>query len=383
MRKSLVVIVAVSMALALTVVPAAGAGLASGSGSNAAALSAQESPTCEYPFEGTDATGEQVTVEEEPDSVVALTPADAQIMFEIGAEGKVDGMPVSQYTSYLEADEELDITEDDGLTPVVEEIVDRDPDVVLAGNTLEDDPVVDKLRDAGLTVYVFPTEQSLDGVAENVRLAGEIVGECEGAEDSLERMNERLEIIEEATADEDRPLALYAMGGGYTAGEATFQEEILTTAGVENLGTRAGVQEWGTISEEVVVEEDPEWIIYPDRTDEPPVGEAVMGTTAYENEQFVAVDDNYMSQPGPLVVEAIEEIVQEVHPEAYAEAEAELEGEAGTNDENDTENDTESDDEDEEATAEGDTIPGFGAPVAVAVLALLAVVGAARSARGA
>ncbi|WP_306058137.1 PGF-CTERM-anchored ABC transporter substrate-binding protein [Natronococcus wangiae] len=347
MRKSLIVFVAVLTALA-AFTPTAVAG-------EGAASIAQEEPTCEFPFEGEDATGEQITIEEEPDSVVALQPSDAQVMFEIGAEEKVDGMPVGPYTEYLEADEELDISEDDGVTPVAEEVIDRDPDVVLAANALQGDDVIDQLRDSGLTVYVFPTERSLDGVAENVRLTGEIVGECEGAAETLEWMDDRLESVEEMVDDDDRPLAYYEMGDGFTAGEGTFQHEILTAAGVENLGAEAGIEGWAEISDEVVVAEDPEWIVYGESWgDEPPVSEPITETTAYENEQFVAVNDQYMSQPGPLVVLAIEEIAQEIHAE---DEEAE---------------DEEADDAD--ATAEGgDTIPGFGVPVAAAaLLALLA-----------
>ncbi|WP_247000567.1 PGF-CTERM-anchored ABC transporter substrate-binding protein [Halosolutus gelatinilyticus] len=373
MRKSLIAFVAVLVAAAAFAPTAVAAGQA-----NAAERTtiAQKGPTCEYPFEGEDATGQQVTIEEEPESVVVLQPSDAQIMFEIGAEGKLAGMPVNEYTAYLNPDEDLALQLDGNGVPVAEDVVDRNPDVVLAASHVADDDVIDQLRDAGLTVYVFPTEESLDGVAENVRLTGEIVGECEGAQETLDWMDERLGIIEEATANVERPLALYAMGGGYTAGEATFQHEILTTAGVENLGAEAGIQGWAEISDEVVVEEDPEWIIYGDSFEEPPVGEAAMGTTAYENEQFVAVDANFMNQPGPLVVQAIEEIVQQVHPDAYEEAEAAIEDAdgSGTSDDGNESGASDADDETDAGAEANDSIPGLGAPAAVA--ALLAVVGA-------
>ncbi|WP_293029115.1 PGF-CTERM-anchored ABC transporter substrate-binding protein [Natronococcus sp.] len=375
MRNSVIVFVAVLTALA-AFAPAAAAG-------GGMADVGQEEPTCEFPFEGEDATGETVTVDEEPDSVVALQPSDAQVMHEIGAEEKLSGMPVGEYTDYLEADEELDISEDDGVTPVTEEVIDRDPDVVLAANALQGDDIIDQLRDAGLTVYVFPTEQSLDGVAENVRLTGEIVGECDGAEDSIDEMNERLETIEATVEDEEHPLAYYEMGDGFTAGEGTFQDEIITTAGVENLGAEAGIEGWAEISDEVVVEEDPEWIIYGESWgDEPPVSEAAMGTTAYQDEQFVAVNDQFMSQPGPLVVEAIEEIVAEVHPEAYAEATEETEDDAA-DETDDADDEADADDADaddavdepaDDAAEDDDSIPGFGVPAVVAALiAVLAV----------
>jgi iron complex transport system substrate-binding protein len=370
MRKSVIVFVA-ALTVFAAFTPAAVAG-------GETATDAEEID-CEFPFEGEDATGEEVTVEEEPDSVVALQPSDAQVLFEIGAEEKVTGMPVGQYTDYLDADEEFDISDDSDVEPVGEEVIDRDPDVVLASNALAGDDVIDQLREAGLTVYVFPTEESLDGVAENVRLTGEIVGECDGAEATIEEMDERLELIAEATADEEHPLAYYAMGGGFTAGEGTFQDELLTTAGVENLGSQAGIEGWEEISEETVVEEDPEWIIYGESFGEPPIGEATMGTTAYQEDQLVAVNDQFMNQPGPLVVEAIAEIAEAVHPDAYAEAAADLEGDADEEADGESADDATADDAaaDDAADADDDSIPGFGVPVAIAAL-LAALVGLSR-----
>ncbi len=339
MRKIIIVLLAAAIALAAgtPVVVAADSGT----------TVTQDTPTCEYPLELEDATGETVTIEDEPDSVVALQPSDAQTLFEIGAEEKIVGMPVGQYTDYLDADAELDISASDDVTPVSESVIDREPDVVLAANALEGDDVIEQLRNAGLTVYVFPTEESIEGVKENVRLTGQIVGECDGAAETLEWMDDRLDAVEETVGDTDRPLEYYAMGGGFTAGSGTFQDEILTTAGVENLGADAGIEGWQEITTEVVVDADPEWIVYGESFGEPPVDEAVMGTTAAENEQFIAVNDNYLSQPGPLVVLAIESIAQTID---------------------------EADDEADASESGSDSIPGFGVPAVFA--ALLAVFGA-------
>ncbi|AXR78089.1 PGF-CTERM-anchored ABC transporter substrate-binding protein [Natrarchaeobaculum sulfurireducens] len=357
MRKLLVLCITVLLAVA-TFTPAVAAG-------GVAAVS-EESPTCEFPLELEDGTGETVTLEEEPESVVALQPSDAQTVFEIGADDKLVGMPVGEFTAYLDADEELDISEGDGVTPVTEEVIDREPDVVLAANALAGDDVVDQLRDTGLEVYVYSTEESLDGVAENVRLTGELLGECEGADESLEWMDDRLSEIEAAVPDEDRPLAYYEMGDGYTAGQGTFQDEILTTAGVDNLGAEAGLEGWETVSEEVVLDADPEWIVYGADFGEPPVAESVMGTTAYQNEQFVAVDSQFMSQPGPLVVEAIDEIAQVVHGD-------EFEDDAAAADDADGEADDTGGDETDATDGDAESIPGFG--VAVAALALIGAIG--------
>lgn len=350
MRDSTTVLVVLLVALA-AFVP-----LAAADGTTATATDVD----CEYPRTLTDATGEEVTIDEAPESVVAVQPSDAQLLTEIGAADAMVGMPVGPYTDHLDApDDVTDVSADDGVTPVAERVIDLDADVVLAANTvLFVEGFVEQLRDAGQTVYVYDAAGSIDEVRENVRIAGFVANECDRAEETIAEMDDRLETIESAVPDEDRPLAYYVMGEDdfTTAGTETFQHEILETAGVENIAERADIEGWEEISEEVVIEEDPEWIIYGESLGEPPEMEALQATTAWQEDQFVAVDDNAMSQPGPHVVEAIEEIASTVHPEAYENATGEASETTGADENGDDGTD--------------DSLPGFGAPVAAGALAL-------------
>ncbi|WP_226482902.1 PGF-CTERM-anchored ABC transporter substrate-binding protein [Natrinema amylolyticum] len=317
---------------------------------------------CEFPLEATDATGETITLEEQPESVVALQPSDAQTVFEIGAEDRLVGMPDNPATSGLELGNRTAVTDTYQLVP--ERVVDLDPDLVLAANAT-DEGNVEQLRDAGLTVYHFANAESLDDVRENVRTTGELTGECDGAEETVDWMDEQLEIVETALEDEDRPLAYYAMGDGYTAGTGTFIHEAMTTAGLENVAERAGIEGYGTINPETVVDENPDWIVYPDDREEPPIHESVRATTAYQDDNVLAVNANQMSQPAPQIVTAIVDIVETVHPEAYEQASDELEAANESSDGSDEGDDTSGE----------SAIPGFGVPAAL--VALLAVVGAA------
>ncbi|QLK26050.1 PGF-CTERM-anchored ABC transporter substrate-binding protein [Natrinema zhouii] len=362
MRKQLAVLLAVLLLLSAIGPAVAGA-------STAPTTAVQESDAqCEYPLTMTDATGEEVTIESEPESVVTLYPGDAQLAYSIGAEDKVVGMPVSQYTDSLDAGDRTDITGDDGVTPVAEEIVALDPDVVLAANiALFNQDLLDTLEEAGITVVVLDTATSLDDVRENVRVTGQVTGECTNAKETIDWMNERLEIYESALENESEPLAYYDGGeDGDTHGTETFQHEVMTTAGLTNLAAEVGESGWMQMNSEVVVNEDPAWIVYPDSTDSPPTVESLQETTAVREDNIVAVDDNAMSQPGPNVVYAIETIIEQVHPEVHAEIEGDLEAADEEYDGNSTD-----DGSDDEQSSES-PIPGFG--VSAAVVALLAAV---------
>lgn len=373
MSKRLVSLVAL-LVVSVLIAPGAVAATTEAASTAQHGATATQQDDCTYPQTLTDFTGTDVEIPEEPSSIVALQPSDAQLVTEIGATDRMVGMPVGPYTSHLDApDNVTDISGDDGVTPVAEKVIDLDADVVIAANTVTfQEGLVEQLRDADQTVYVYDSASSIEDVKQQVRTAGTLTGECDGADETVTEMEESLAQIDEVTEGEDEPLAFYVMGENdlTTPGPDTFQGEILDRAGVENIAERANVSGWQEISEEVIIEEDPEWIIYGDYMGEPPAMDALQSTTAWEQEQFVAVDSNAMSQPGPHVVEAIEQIASEVHADSYAE----VTGNQSNTADSDDGNDSTADDDGSTAEDDADVIPGFG--VAAALVALLSAIGA-------
>jgi iron complex transport system substrate-binding protein len=344
----------------------------------AAAPAAQES--CSFPVSATDATATELTVEEPPERVVTLAPSAAQTMKEIGAWETVVG--VSGLAAYLEgADEKANVSSGQGIS--VEKVVAQEPDLVLAPNVVPDE-TVEQLRDSGLTVYKFAAATSMDDVVDKTALTGELVGECEGASETVDRMNERLSTIEEAVEDVERPRAVYVFFG-YTAGNNTFVGNMIERAGAVNLAAEAGIEGFQQISDEVIAEEDPEWLILNSEQPEPPGSDAYQESTAVQEGNVVVIDTNVLNQPAPRSIEAITQMVEAFHPEAYEQAKA-TPTPTATPTEDETATPTEDtptpeavDDtppETESPTETGDS-PGFGA-VAALVAALAAVLLARR-----
>jgi len=175
--------------------------------------------------------------------------------------------------------------------------------------------LLETLDDAGITVVVLDTATSLDDVRENVRVTGQVTGECDGAEETIDWMNERLEIYEDALENESEPLAYYDGGeNGDTHGTGDVPTRGDDYCRSDQPGRVGRSNRLGQMNAEVVVDEDPEWIVYPDRTAEPPSADSLEETTAITEGNVVAVDDNAMSQPGPNVVYAIETIIEQVYP---------------------------------------------------------------------
>lgn len=308
---------AFSIVLAVVLVASVAGPVTGGPGIGEAATQ-QSAPECEFPVSATDATGTEVTVDEEPESVVTLNPSAAQTMWEIGAEEKVEG--VTKHASNLDGAEQRRNISTAAETISHEVVIDVDPDLVLAPlSTVTTEEDVQTLRDAGLTVYAYPTAESIDEVRNRTMLTGELVGECEGATETVDWMDEQITIVEDAVENQSRPDVLYEFFS-YTTGNGTHIHEILETAGGNNIAADAGIQEYKPINQEIVLAENPEWIVLNTNSPELPDGKGFEETTAVEQNQTVVIDINRLNRPAPRIVYAVVKLAKTFHPDAYAEA---------------------------------------------------------------
>lgn len=326
-----------------------GAGVQTASANTGPQSHAQTGTTvdCSFPFTARDATGTNVTVEERPERIVVLQASAAQTVWELGAEDRVVGAPVASYTDYLEGiDGKTDVLNADEYTVNQEAVVDQEADLVLAPNVVVNE-TVESLRAANQTVFRFGLGTSLEFVANKTALTGHLVGSCGAAEETNEEYWNRVESVENGTDEYESPRVLH-FSDNFTAGSGTFIGELITTAGGVNVAAENGVTGYGPLNAEAVVEWNPEVVLVADDGGGVPSTAAYESTFAVQNDQVVAVNGNYLSQPAPRVVVALEQMA-----DAFAEA------------------DLESTESPSDAGTESD---GAGFGVGAAVAALLAVV---------
>lgn len=300
---------------------------------------------CSFPVSETDATGETVSVEERPERIVVLQPSAAQTVWELDAADRVVGGPVVSYTEYLDGIEsKTNVFNADEFSVNQEAVVELEADLVLAPNVVPDETIV-SLRAAEQTVFKFGFGSSLESVANKTELTGRLIGSCSAAAETNEQYWDRIEAVENRTDAYEAPRVLYYTDG-FGAGSGTFIDEIITTAGGVNVAAENGIEGYGEINEEALIEWNPDVIIVSDNGPGIPESDAFESTFAVRNDQVVTVNGNYISQPAPRVAIALKEI-------AAALAEAETADSGGPT---------------EEKT---DDAPGFG--VVVALISLLSV----------
>lgn len=271
---------------------------------------------CSFPVTLTDATGTNVTLSEEPTRVVTVNPSAAQMMWEIGAKGKVVGL--SKYATNLEgAESRTNVSTSENIVNV-EKVVGAEPDLVLAPNATGTETVA-QLREVGLTVYHFREAETMEDIRTDVETTGRLVGACEDAEKRAAKMNRDLGVVRETVEGQERPDVLYSFYG-YTAGEGTFIDTIIETAGGNNVAADANITGYKPVNEEFVVDANPDWIIRNSDTPDVPTTDAYNSTTAVKEGQVVVVQIEHLNRPGPRVVNAVTKLAKTFHPEAYAAA---------------------------------------------------------------
>jgi iron complex transport system substrate-binding protein len=381
MRQTAIVLGVVLLALS-AVAPAAGVAGATPGDAPANAATAQDLE-CSFPLTVTDASGHEVTVDDEPERVVTLNPSAAQTMWEIGGRDKVVG--VSQFAGFLEGAESREVvTSGFPSTVNAEKVIDLEPDLVLAPNTIDNETVA-QLRDADVTVYRFETATSIENIYEKTELVGRLSGECDGAESTVSQMRDSVETIEQAVADEDEPSVYFDMGDRYTAGPNTFIGQIIDRAGGANIAAEANATTpYPQLSAEFVVEQDPEFVVVNvppaqlgnESRSYIPEDSVVRNTTAWEEGNIVVVNSNHISQPAPRVVEPMTQMAQAFHPDAYEQANTTTTTTEATTKAPTTEATGDGTTTAAQTTTEpgdtGTTIPGFG--IGTAVVALLGAV---------
>ncbi|PSP18457.1 ABC transporter substrate-binding protein [Halobacteriales archaeon QH_10_67_13] len=274
--------------------------------------------SCEFPVELEDADGETVVVEEEPERVVALQPNAAQHMWSIGAQEKVVGMPVNQFTAYLNGSENrTNVLNDEGFSDP-ETVVDLEPDLVLAPDIVPDE-TVETLRDANVTVYRYPLINSFEQMYATVEDVGLLVGEFEGAAETTASVAGTIQATEAAVEDEESPRVYYEFFQ-FTASPGTIDHEVITRAGGENIVQEGDFDRaYGQLSDELLVERDPEWLVLQEGAPIPD-SEALQQTTAVQEDQIIRIDSNFISQHGPRTLEPLRTIAEALHPEAIESA---------------------------------------------------------------
>jgi iron complex transport system substrate-binding protein len=275
--------------------------------------------TAAFPVEVTDDEGTVVAIAAEPQRIVSLTPATTEILFALGAGGRV--VATTDFDDY--PPEAVALPDVASYTAVdVEKIVGLESDLVIAGGNFFNDPAaISQLRELGVSVVVVYAA-NIAGVLHDIELVGTVVGRADAARDLTASMQAGFDQVAAATTDLARPRVFYELDATsdiYTAAKDSFLEEMIRLAGGDPITTDSPTD--FAISIEKLITADPEVIL---------LGDAAYGVTAeavaaragwdvmtaVRDGEIRGVNDQIVTRPGPRLVDGLRELALAIHPDA-------------------------------------------------------------------
>ena len=270
----------------------------------------------------TDMTGREVTLDGPVESIVALSPADCEILYALGAGDLIVGR--GEYCDYppevmskpsMETGAQLNI----------EQVLAMKPQVIIMTTMAQSTEQVDALDASGTKVVVI-SAQDIAGTYQAIDIIGQLVGKTDEATALIDEMKQTFtDIKQKSTGDGSKSIYFEVSPlewGLWTAGSETFMDEIATMLGLKN--AFADVVSWGAISEEQVIERDPDFIVtiamyFGEGV--PPVDE-ILGRAGWENMKAIKnkivfnADSNEVARPGPRLMDAAKSLYEFVYGEA-------------------------------------------------------------------
>ena len=279
------------------------------------------------PITVTDMKGRTIELNAPATRIVALTASDCEILYAIGAGDTLVGR--GEYCDFPEEVKALPSVQS-GAETNIEQIVALAPQVVIVGTMAQTVEQVAALEAAGIKV-VASEATDIAGVYTAIELIGAITGKLDTATALTSSMKDSFEqIAAKATGDGTKTIYFEVsplQWGLWTAGSGTFMDEMATMLGLKN--AFADVKSWGEISQEQVIERNPDYIVTitmyygegPLPVDEIIAREGWQDLKAVKNGTIFNADYNQMARPGPRLVDAMHTLYQFVYePETLAPA---------------------------------------------------------------
>ena len=273
-----------------------------------APVEATEAPAEDTSVTVTDMTGREITLEEPATRIVALTASDCEIICALGGMDLLVGR--GTYCDYPAEVQEIPSVQS-GYETNIEQIIALEPQVLLMSTMAQTEEQIKALEDAGVHVVVSDA-QDIEGTYTAINMIGTLTGKQAEAASIVESMQKTFDEIKANAGDGTKTVYFEVSPlqyGLWTAGSSTFMDEIANMLGLTNCF--ADVTGWGEISEEQVLERNPDYIMTISMySGEGPTPEEEIASragwenvTAVKNGAILNLQNNELSRPAPRLAE--------------------------------------------------------------------------------
>ena len=281
-----------------------------GSSSDDDGAAASSSADGAFPVTVTGADGD-LTLDEQPDTIVSMSATATEMLFAIGAGDQVEA--VDDNSNYPE---DAPTTELSAFTPNAEAVAEFAPDLVVLSDDLNG--VVDALDALSVPTLLLPAAASLDDSYEQLEVLGDATGHADEADEVVADMQDRIAAAVDSVPAEAQGMRVYHEldPSFYSAASSTFIGSIYTQLGLENIADGAPDATGGypQLSAEYIAGQAPDLIVLADtkccgETAETVVQRPAFGTLpAVAEGRILEADDDIASRWGPRVADFAEAV---------------------------------------------------------------------------
>lgn len=258
--------------------------------------------------------------------IISLVPAVTDLLVEMGAAHRLVARTNFDRDARLAALPSVG----DGLSPGLEGLLAKQPDLVISWPDAQARKLVTRLTEMGVATYDARVE-TIDDVAVTALSLGRMLGLDSAATALVERLGNQLDQVKRSVAERRKACILYVIhvNPPMSVGPGSFVHELIEIAGGRNVFADAG-SPWPHISLEEVIRRQPDMVVMADAN----AAEHFPGTRAaieylqsapgwreleaVRQGRVVAVDPYLFNRPGPRLGQAARQLADLIHLEKPA-----------------------------------------------------------------
>jgi iron complex transport system substrate-binding protein len=276
-----------------------------------------------FPVTVTDDANRSVTFEKSPQRIVSLSPGLTETLYALGMGDRI--VASDQYSDFP-AENKPKATLNTYPKPNTEELVSLHPDLVVA--LVEGDDFIQQMDARGIKVLkIFP--KTYDATLHDIDELGQVVDATPRATQLTSDMRRRADAVIAKTRDAPKISVLYELDASdptkpWVAGPDGFFGNLVPLAGGKNVFDDLG-RPSGQVSTEQIIARNPTIVILGDtnapfNAQTPAMVKLRTGWNqidAVKNGRIFALNDAFLSRPGPRLVDGLEQMARLLHPELF------------------------------------------------------------------
>ncbi len=270
----------------------------------------------------TDATGEQLSFSKKPQRIVSLNVSTDEILLDLVDNKRLAALSaLADDEGICAAGEKVKQVVGRAQSTNVESVLALQPDLVIVPDYSMEP--VRGLRSAGLKVYVCHTPSDVPGILKFIREIGAAVGDADKGKAMANDMQKQLEAVraKSLAIAGDKPKKVLALSFTGPLGMKGTFSDICHYAGVKNALEGVDIPYQSNLSEEKMLELNPDVIITPSwdyskKGDPEMFRQKILNNPTYKNmnaiknKRVVQLHENYLYSTSQYTVKAVEELAE-------------------------------------------------------------------------